>query len=105
MGNYQQAIKSFLEARDQEQETPLIDFYLGLSYLSENRSKEALELLEPLSTLPGFQFNEQAQWYSGLAFLKLDQKDKAREIFGSLKYQATDKRIRQRAQRIIKSID
>lgn len=66
-GDYEGALNSLNSLKES---TDGVHFYRSLCYLSLNQPEEALRSIKNLSKTTVF--NEQAQWYTGLAFLHLN---------------------------------
>ena len=78
--NYHKAINLFNSAKNPDQ--VYIDFYKGISFLAINKPEEAIDLLKSVSQsndLNGNQkgFNNKAQWYLALAYIKINDKQNA----------------------------
>ena len=78
--DYHKAINLFNSVENPE--AAYINFYKGLSYLELDKSREAIELLKPISQAIDLEgksenFNEKANWYLALAYLKNMENKKA----------------------------
>tara|TARA_R110002012_G_scaffold259550_3_gene441140 strand:+ start:29056 stop:29793 length:738 start_codon:yes stop_codon:yes gene_type:complete len=91
--DYGMAIEIF-ESIQQPDEGTL--FYLGMSYLAKGNAKQAAAVWEPLSN-EAEDYKTQIQWYLALAWLKLDEEEKAKVIFEELAKSGTAYEERSRA--------
>ena len=67
-GNYEESTKFFLQMKD-EGASVNIDFYLGISYLEQGKTSEAIIYFDEVIAGEG-KFESQALWYSALANIK-----------------------------------
>ncbi len=81
-GNFHKAINLFNSIENQN--ATYIPFYKAMCYLSLDKIVEAIDLLEPLSieSYTHSEFSEdkfvfKSEWYLGLAYLKMGEKEKA----------------------------
>ncbi|MFZ6050573.1 hypothetical protein [Halocola ammonii] len=102
--NYEVAIEELSSAVDEVENPWSAQFYLALSHLGSDTPKDAIPLLEELSVEEDFKLKEQAKWYLGLAFLKDDQTNKARDVFQSLYETAKDSTLRLKAEGVLKAL-
>lgn len=97
--NYAEAIRLF-EAVQQKDEGVLL--YLGNSYLASGQPEKALPLLEKV--LNNYDaFDEQAEWYVAVSYLKLEERDKAREALK--KVVARESSYKSKAQLILEKLN
>jgi len=99
--NYEVAIEELSAAVNESEKPESVQFYLALSHLTSDAPKEAIPLLEELSKKESFKLKEQAKWYLGLAFLKNNQPDEARDTFQSLYETAEDSTLRKKAEGVL----
>lgn len=76
-------------------------FYLGMSYLANNNPQQAAAIWEPLSK-EAEDYTTQIQWYLALAWLKLDEVEKAKEVLGALAQSGTA--YEERSKAILKAL-
>ncbi len=76
-------------------------FYLGMSYLANNNPQQAAAIWEPLSK-EALDYKTQIQWYLALAWLKLDEVEKAKEVLGELAQSGTA--YEERSKAILKAL-
>lgn len=96
-GNYTEAVQFFenLEVKDDGSL-----FYLGNSYLAIHETENAIQVLEKLVNEQS-QFDEEAKWFLGLAYLKIGDNAMARDTFGKIK----SERYQNKINNILKQID
>ncbi|MFQ6093963.1 MAG: tol-pal system YbgF family protein [bacterium] len=81
-GDFSKAIKKLSELTKSHSEFGEALFYLGISYLMENKIAQAIDALQKSAVLlEGYPLGEQSHWYLGMAYLRLKDKDKAIEQF------------------------
>lgn len=97
--NYAEAIRLF-EAVQQKDEGVLL--YLGNSYLANGQPEKALPLFEKV--LNNYDvFDEQAEWYVAVSYLKLEEREKAREALQ--KVVARESSYKSKAQLILEKLN
>ena len=109
--NFHKAINLFNSIENQN--AAYIPFYKAMCYLSLNKTVEAINLLEPLSTesvsyseILDDKFKFKTEWYLGLAYLKMGEKEKAISKFSIVINQPCDEcNKREIAQEIMQIID
>jgi len=69
-GNYDEALRLFEELRKKDAGNPAINFYSGIACEEKGRFKEAITFYRQVIEEKHNLFVEQAEWYSGLCFLK-----------------------------------
>lgn len=79
-GAYAQAADDFDEVLEGRQDDDLLKLYAGISHLMSNNSGPATKLFVSISKGDGA-FNEIADWYLGLLYLKDGEPDLAKEQF------------------------
>jgi len=57
------------------------DYFSANCYLSLNKQQEAIHLLKPLAEKANWNYQADAKWYLGMAYLGNGQKKKAEEVF------------------------
>lgn len=77
-GKYSQAIP-LLQNHLQEStvKSSQIQLALGIAYLETNQPKEAITQFNSILTKKDFNFEDEAQWYLGLTYLKMDEIENA----------------------------
>lgn len=97
--NYAEAIRLF-EAVQQKDEGVFL--YLGNSYLANGQPEKALPLFEKV--LNNYDvFDEQAEWYVAVSYLKLEEREKAREALQ--KVVARESSYKSKAQLILEKLN
>jgi len=91
--DYYKAINLFNSVADPE--APYINFYKGLSYMEINKLNRAIELLYPITKAKNLKgksanFDEKAQWYLALAYIKNNENKKAIEELSLIGNQPPD---------------
>jgi tetratricopeptide (TPR) repeat protein len=76
-GNYTEAIVRWEKLLAEKSASDTLNYFLGASYLSADQESKSLEYLEPVASNPQSSFYSEANWYAGLAALKLGEKEKA----------------------------
>ncbi len=77
-------------------------FYLALSYMETNRLDEAVNLLKSIIEDNGNLFVDQAEWYLGLCYLKLNETAKALIQFSKISHSNSTYKIK--SEEILKNI-
>lgn len=65
---------------DDEPQQQLSDLNWAIEQLNQGKANEAIEKLIPISSSQTFEFQEEAQWYLALAYLKDGDREKAKEV-------------------------
>jgi tetratricopeptide (TPR) repeat protein len=91
--DYDMAIELFESIQKPDEGTL---FYLGMSYLAKGEAAKAAAIWEPLSK-EAEDYKTQVQWYLALAWLKLDEDEKAKKLFEILAESGTAYEERSRA--------
>ena len=76
------------EAIDKDTETynkANLQFYLALSYMHTNEFESSILYFEKALAVSNFEFKNDAHWYLGLAYLKINHPEQALETFKNLK--------------------
>jgi len=84
-GNYEKAVRIFESIPADSLLNLDYKFYLSLSYMGTTETAKALPILEDLSKNDNFRFTKQSQWYLALAYLKMEEIEKAKEVFLNIK--------------------
>jgi len=100
-GDYELSIITLENTLKQADSSNIGNFYLALSYLANEDAGEAIHLLQGLAEDRDFNLYEQAKWYIGLAFLKNNQPEEARNTFQSLYKNTSDPSLKRKAERIL----
>lgn len=83
---YDQAIIGFVYLLDKDESIPEANFFLGISYMQTNKFDEAVKCFKVnLDNQPNL-LVELSEWYAGLCYLKLENDEKAKEIFSEISY-------------------
>lgn len=85
--NYSRAAALITSVIQTKPEDPDWPFYLGISYLELNNFEQAEKYLKISATSPQSMYSKQARWYLALAYIKNNEKAKAKEILNTLKLQ------------------
>ena len=104
-GDYAKAIDAFRESLNYEETiTYLANFYLGLSYLSQDspQPQEAITALDQVFTSDN-DYHQQALWYKALAYLNQNNKSQAILSLKELLNQGDFKRLE--AENILNSLE
>ncbi len=83
-GQYENAYSAFKMVVDADTENEEIRFYLGICALETGRNNEAANNFSAVAKNAEATFFEQAQWYLGLTYLKMDDGDTARKVFQTI---------------------
>lgn len=78
-GAYQEAAQTWEQMR-QQRASDTLDYFIGVAWLAEGASEKTIPLLEGVSTQSDSRFQEEAQFYLALAYIKENQMDKARKL-------------------------
>jgi tetratricopeptide (TPR) repeat protein len=97
-GEYHKAINLFNSVANNRDRHIL--FYKAMSYLSVDKTDEAIQALLPLAegstgTIEDLDWQQKAEWYIALAYLKKDQGQKAQFYLNRLKDQNQELRFKQ----------
>ncbi len=76
-GNYQKAINGWLNLRKGNERNDTLNYFIGSSYLASNDAKSAVPYFLEVTKNQNSTFLYDAQWYAGLAYLKLGNTQKA----------------------------
>lgn len=101
LGRYDEAIAGFEKLLPSDDERVL--FYLALSFVSTGQSENAITHLEKVAANIQNKLAEPAEWYTGLAYLQLNQPAKAKTIFESI--QAKQSAFSQKARQVIEQME
>ncbi|WP_132214534.1 tetratricopeptide repeat protein [Mariniflexile fucanivorans] len=77
--NYDLAIKKWETILNAKPKNDTLNYFLGISYLAKNAEKEAVSKFQNVVKQDQSAFKSDAYLYLGLAYLKLDNLEKARE--------------------------
>ncbi len=85
--NYEKAIPLFEEFNEKGAENwkDQSRFYQAMALIGNEQTAEALPVLEDLQTTSTFPDKATIQWYLALVYVKMDEKEAAREILNKLK--------------------
>ncbi|MEL6560779.1 MAG: tetratricopeptide repeat protein [Bacteroidota bacterium] len=83
-GMYREAITSLSQVPEEARQYADIRFYLALSLLATDQTKQAIELLEQLYQINNNRFLPQIRWYLALAYLKSDQPQVCAEYLATI---------------------
>lgn len=100
-GDYTLAITKLENIKKRDEGFSNGRFYLALSHLANEDAVQAIPVLGALAEDDEFKLNEQAKWYLGLAFLRNDQPDKARDTFQELYETTQDSTFKVKAQNVL----
>lgn len=76
-GHYKAAIQSWDSLLIQKPGNDTLQYFLGSAYLGMDNYNEAIEYFEKVASQTNSNFLEDADWYMGLALIKVNKKDKA----------------------------
>lgn len=76
-GHYQAAIHSWDSLLVRKPGNDTLQFFLASAYLATDKYEKAIDYFEKVTSQPGSYFLEDANWYLGLALLKMNKKDSA----------------------------
>ncbi len=79
------AIVLFEEVLENDPDNIASKFYAGISYMETGQFAKALGSLEDVVEHGDNLFVENAEWYKGLCYVKLEENEKAREYFTRIK--------------------
>jgi TolA-binding protein len=100
-GDYKNAAESFKQSANMNPSFGSPVFYLGLTALETGEYSTAIMNLDSVIKESGA-YSKEAKWYLGLAYLKTDNKDKARECFEELA--ATSGYYKERSEKILRRL-
>lgn len=106
--DYHKAINLFNSVTNPNETS--IQFYKAMSFLSLNKTDDAIQTLLPIATLKEVEsssknFTEMANWYLGLAYLKNDNLEKALSQFSIVANHPTYTFKKEEAKKIISFIE
>lgn len=81
--NYIMAQDAFIELLDKD-DSPEVRFYLGLSYLNNDQTQEAISEFIKITDID-FEFEAELYWYYALAEIKLGHKENAANLLKQLR--------------------
>lgn len=82
--DYAGALEAFKKIPKNHSYRANADFFSANCYLSLNKQQEAIHLLKPLSEKANWNYQADAKWYLGMAYLANGQKKKAEEVLQKL---------------------
>jgi TolA-binding protein len=100
-GEYARASEEFKAISDKEPGVESPKFFTGLSQMALDNYSQAIPLLSEVSAKPG-EYVKEARWYLGLAYLKVSDKEKARECFEYLS--RSEGYYRERSEKILRRL-
>ena len=100
--NYSEALKVLNRIIDEEPENVASHFYSGNANLCINNPEQAIIHFEKVLSLGKNNFKDQAEWYLGLTYLKINDFEKAGLIFG--KIASKDHAYRQQSLELLEQI-
>ena len=83
-GNYKEASELFEKHVERKKENADLIFYKGIAQLKSGKEKQAKENLNYILDIKGVDFQQEAQWYMALTYLKMNDVDSAREILNKI---------------------
>lgn len=78
-GDYQSALTSFLKVIEVNQNEPSARFFAGASYQNLDQHRKAIHEYKAVIEQGDNLFVEQAEWFSAICFIRLNDNEKARE--------------------------
>ncbi len=107
-GNYYKSINLF-NSVDNSEDTYIL-FYKAMSYLEVNKTSEAINILLPIATSKNYKesdlnFDELANWYLGLAYLKMNENNKAISQFSLIVNHPTNTFKKEEATKILNALN
>jgi len=78
-GDYDKAIEAWSSLSKDQPRNDTLNYFLGAAYQANGKNKEAITLLEKATANKNNTFYKDACWYLGLAYLKEENTEKARE--------------------------
>jgi tetratricopeptide (TPR) repeat protein len=100
-GDYKSALIGFTENFNKDTTITSSRFFTGITCLATGNYIQSVNLLRVLSVTPG-EYQKEALWYLGLAYLKTGEKEKSVKCF-SLLVQSSDY-YRPRAEKILRRL-
>lgn len=100
-GDYSNAAQAFEQSANINPAFGSPVFYLGLTSLETGNYNEAIANLDSVTKESGA-YSKEAKWYLGLAYLKIENKEKARECFEELA--ATSGFYKERSEKILRRL-
>ncbi len=83
-GKYKEALKVFGKISGQKKNN-YAEFYSGVALIAEGKTEKGIQLLKNIAVNPKEYFYPEANWYIGLAYLKLNKPEKAMLRFELIK--------------------
>ena len=99
---FEKAIEHFEKAISHN-DTPILKFYIGSSYMGLNKTKNAIPWFEEVVGDSEVEFHDQANWYLALCYLKEDNREKAKYFL--LKLQVGEGSYKKRASELIDELN
>ncbi|MGE4586652.1 MAG: tol-pal system YbgF family protein, partial [Mangrovibacterium sp.] len=81
-GNYEEALKQFSLVLEQKEKDPVALFYSGMSFQAIGSYEKAIASYCRVGR--GNLFTDQAEWYTGLCYLQLEDRGKAYALFSMI---------------------
>ncbi|MFP4048299.1 MAG: hypothetical protein ACLFT4_11145 [Bacteroidales bacterium] len=79
-GNYKEASDLFKQHVERKEVNAELIFYMGISQLKSGEEQQAQENLSYVLNLDEMEFQQEAQWYMALTYLKINDIESARQI-------------------------
>jgi len=79
-GNYEAAISIWKKQLQTKPANDTLKYFLGVALLGKQEAKQSIDYLQKVATQEKSFFHNDAQWYTGLAYLKLGRKTEAIEF-------------------------
>lgn len=100
-GDYTSALKGFYESSDSDTSSVMARFFIGITHLAMGNYVKASSMLKSVSDTPG-EYQKEALWYLGLAYLKTGEREKADKCFEFL--EQTNGYFSERARKILRRL-
>ncbi|MDN5200269.1 tetratricopeptide repeat protein [Fulvivirgaceae bacterium BMA10] len=102
-GAYKQASEVFETLLETNKDDYMLIFYNGLSYLNSGNASQAIGHLASVADQSELAIHEPAIWYLGLAYLKENQLEEAKEVFQNIV--ETEKSYQHQAKEILRELN
>lgn len=103
-GNYEEAIAAIRAYLSDHREQNEVRFYLAQAYLANNETGKALDIFNILQEEENFKLKEANEWYTALTYLKLENKNTAKELLQQIQ-RNTNHAYRERSEKLLKVLN
>jgi tetratricopeptide (TPR) repeat protein len=79
-GNYKKAIEEWKIQLSKQPENDTLNYFIGVAHMANKNEKDAIAYLKKVNHLQANTFKSDANFYLGLAYLKLNKKEEAKTV-------------------------